>query len=166
MISSLRALGATMEVALAGQLPAAIRKNMLVELWVGMAYGAFYAMTIPFIPVLLRRSGATPEMLAEISASWIPLWRRNVDIALMKNPATPAALLTAKILDTYARKRDGLLSRQTDERQAERQVQFAATRSITVLSSGPMMPCTWPASVALFARIVWSPTCTSCARCT
>ena len=64
MISSLRALGARVEGTLAGQLPAAIRKNMLVELWVGMAYGAFYAMTIPFIPVLLRRSGATPEMLA------------------------------------------------------------------------------------------------------
>lgn len=64
MLSSLRALGARLEVTLAGQLPAAVHKNMLVELWVGMAYGAFYAMTIPFIPVLLRRSGATPEMLA------------------------------------------------------------------------------------------------------
>jgi hypothetical protein len=42
---------------------------------------------------------ATPEMLAEISQSWIPLGRRNVDIALMKNPATPAALLTAVVED-------------------------------------------------------------------
>jgi len=48
---------------------------------------------------------ATPEMLAEISASWIPLWRRNIDIALMKNPATPAALLTAVVEDG----RDGYL---------------------------------------------------------
>lgn len=40
---------------------------------------------------------ATPAMLAEISASWIPLWRRNVDIALMKNPAAPAELLTAVV---------------------------------------------------------------------
>lgn len=40
--------------------------------------------------------------------------------------------LTAKILDNYAKKRDGLISQQTDERQAERQVQFAATRSITL----------------------------------
>jgi hypothetical protein len=40
---------------------------------------------------------ATPEMLTEISQSWIPLGRRNVDIALMKNPATPAALLAAVV---------------------------------------------------------------------
>ncbi|MBX3665728.1 MAG: hypothetical protein KF834_08570 [Burkholderiales bacterium] len=48
---------------------------------------------------------ATPEMLAEISASWIPLWRRNVDIALLKNPSTPSALLTAVVEDG----RDGYL---------------------------------------------------------
>ncbi|MBX3651829.1 MAG: hypothetical protein KF771_10710 [Burkholderiales bacterium] len=48
---------------------------------------------------------APPEMLEEISRSWIPLGRRNVDIALMKNPATPAALLTAVVEDG----RDGYL---------------------------------------------------------
>jgi len=48
---------------------------------------------------------ATPEMLGEISRSWIPLGRRNVDIALMKNPAAPAALLTAVVEDG----RDGFL---------------------------------------------------------
>jgi hypothetical protein len=48
---------------------------------------------------------ATPEMLEEISRSWIPLWRRNVDIALIKNPAAPAALLTAVVEDG----RDGYL---------------------------------------------------------
>jgi hypothetical protein len=40
---------------------------------------------------------ATPEMLQEISAAWIPLWRRDVDIALAKNPATPPALLAALV---------------------------------------------------------------------
>jgi hypothetical protein len=48
---------------------------------------------------------ATPEMLEEISRSWIPLWRRNVDIALVKNPAAPAALLAAVVEDG----RDGYL---------------------------------------------------------
>lgn len=38
---------------------------------------------------------ATPEMLQEISAAWIPLWRHDVDSALARNPATPAALLAA-----------------------------------------------------------------------
>lgn len=64
MISSLRALGTQVEVALAGQLPAGVRKNMLIELWVGLAYGVFFAATIPFIPVLLRRSGASEMLLA------------------------------------------------------------------------------------------------------
>ncbi len=40
---------------------------------------------------------ATPEMLAEISQSWLPLGRRDVDEALLKNPATPAAMLTAVV---------------------------------------------------------------------
>ncbi|MEZ4615129.1 MAG: MFS transporter [Caldilineaceae bacterium] len=62
------ALGARIERMLAGQLPAALRKNMMIELWVAITYGIFYAMTLPFIPVLLRRSGATAEMVALYTA--------------------------------------------------------------------------------------------------
>jgi len=40
---------------------------------------------------------ATPEMLMEIRQSWLPLGRRDVDEALLKNPAAPAVLLTAVI---------------------------------------------------------------------
>lgn len=40
---------------------------------------------------------ATPEMLIEISQAWLPLGRRDVDEALLKNPATPAAALTAVV---------------------------------------------------------------------
>lgn len=40
---------------------------------------------------------ATPEMLIEISRAWLPLGRRDVDEALLKNPATPAAVLTAVV---------------------------------------------------------------------
>ncbi len=65
---SLRALGAQVETLLAGQLPAQVRKNMLTEVWVAIAYGVFYATTLPFIPVLLRRSGATAEMVALYTA--------------------------------------------------------------------------------------------------
>ncbi|MEZ4675097.1 MAG: MFS transporter [Caldilineaceae bacterium] len=68
MMSALRALGARIERMLAGQLPAALRKNMMIELWVAITYGIFYAMTLPFIPVLLRRSGATAEMVALYTA--------------------------------------------------------------------------------------------------
>ncbi len=68
MMSALRALGARFETMLAGQLPAALRKNMMIELWVAVTYGIFYATTLPFIPVLLRRSGATAEMVALYTA--------------------------------------------------------------------------------------------------
>lgn len=68
MMSALRALGARIETMLAGQLPAALRKNMMIELWVAITYGIFYATTLPFIPVLLRRSGATAEMVALYTA--------------------------------------------------------------------------------------------------
>ena len=40
---------------------------------------------------------ATPEMLLEISQSWLPLGRRDVDEALLKNPATPTVVLTAVV---------------------------------------------------------------------
>lgn len=44
-----------------------------------------------------RDPQATPEMLLEISQSWLPLGRRDVDEALLKNPLTPAAVLTAVV---------------------------------------------------------------------
>lgn len=45
---------------------------------------------------------------------------------------TETRVHTGKILDNYARKRDALISRQTDERQSERDAQFARTRTITL----------------------------------
>ncbi|MBY0269953.1 MAG: hypothetical protein K2X06_08805 [Burkholderiales bacterium] len=44
-----------------------------------------------------RNPRATSEMLIEISQSWLPLGRRDVDVALLKNPAAPAVLLTAVV---------------------------------------------------------------------
>lgn len=46
-----------------------------------------------------RDPQATPEMLLEISQSWLPLGRSDVDVALLKNPAAPAALLAAVVDD-------------------------------------------------------------------
>lgn len=68
MSGMLRAVGARIEATLAGQLPESVRKNMMIELGVAVAYGIFYAMTLPFIPVLLRRSGASAEMVAIYTA--------------------------------------------------------------------------------------------------
>jgi len=44
-----------------------------------------------------RDPQATPEMLQEISRAWLPLGRRDVDAALLKNPLTPAAVLVAVV---------------------------------------------------------------------
>lgn len=44
-----------------------------------------------------RDAQAAPEMLIELSQSWLPLGRRDVDEALLKNPATPAVVLAAVV---------------------------------------------------------------------
>ena len=69
MFTTLKHLGARLEFSLAGELPAGVRKNMLTELWTALAYGAFWAMTMPFIPVILRRTGASAELIA-FYTSW------------------------------------------------------------------------------------------------
>jgi len=56
--------GRGIEERLAGVLPEAVRHNMHVELWVSIAYGVFFAASISFIPVILRRLGASPDLLA------------------------------------------------------------------------------------------------------
>lgn len=42
---------------------------------------------------------ATPEMLTEISQSWMPFGRRYLDVALLKNRATPAPVLEVAVGD-------------------------------------------------------------------
>lgn len=42
---------------------------------------------------------ATPEMLTEISRSWMPFGRRYLDVALLKNKATPAPVLEIAVGD-------------------------------------------------------------------
>jgi MFS transporter, DHA1 family, inner membrane transport protein len=64
MIASLKGLGAWLESTFTGRISDAVRHNMHIELWAALAYGAFYATTLPFVPVVLRRTGASPEMIA------------------------------------------------------------------------------------------------------
>lgn len=64
LLTAIRHLGARVETTLAGALPASIRQNMVIELWAALAYGAFYATTLPFVPVILRRNGASAELIA------------------------------------------------------------------------------------------------------
>ncbi|MFN8489751.1 MAG: MFS transporter [Caldilineaceae bacterium] len=64
MLATIKGIGARIELTMVGQLSVTMRQNMLIELWTALAYGTFYAMAIPFIPAILRRSGATELMLA------------------------------------------------------------------------------------------------------
>ncbi len=56
------------ETALAGSLSPSVRRVMHTELSMSLAYGVFYACIIPFTQVVLRRLGASVDMLALYTA--------------------------------------------------------------------------------------------------
>ena len=60
--------GGWIEAALAGSLSPSVRRVMHIELSMSLAYGVFYATIIPFTQVVLRRMGATVDMLAIYTA--------------------------------------------------------------------------------------------------
>ena len=60
--------GGWIEAALAGSLSPSVRRVMHIELSMSLAYGVFYATSIPFTQVVLRRMGATVDMLAIFTA--------------------------------------------------------------------------------------------------
>ncbi len=52
------------ESSLTGALSPAVRRNMYIELVGSMAYGLFFGASLQFIPVVLRKLGASPDLLA------------------------------------------------------------------------------------------------------
>ncbi|MYC93411.1 MAG: MFS transporter [Caldilineaceae bacterium SB0661_bin_32] len=56
------------ETALAGSLSPTVRRVMHIELSMSLAYGVFYACIMPFTQVVLRRMGASVDMLALYTA--------------------------------------------------------------------------------------------------
>ncbi|MBU6334475.1 MAG: MFS transporter [Chloroflexi bacterium] len=52
------------ERALVGRVPDDVGFNVRVELWASVAYGVFHAACLGFMPVVLRREGASAEALA------------------------------------------------------------------------------------------------------
>lgn len=46
---------------------------------------------------IAENSASTPAALEEVSRRWIPFWRKEIDVALAKNPSTPASLLEAMV---------------------------------------------------------------------
>jgi predicted MFS family arabinose efflux permease len=56
------------ERALTGPLPEDVRRNLRIEIVASIAYGIFYAVAISFMPVVLRRLGASSTLLAFYTA--------------------------------------------------------------------------------------------------
>lgn len=64
MTTHLHALRTRLEQSLVGALPPDVRRNMVIELGGSVVYGLFYGATVQFVPVVLRRMGASPDLLA------------------------------------------------------------------------------------------------------
>ncbi len=89
-----RRAGRHLEGMMTGALPADVRRNMHTEVLVALAYGAFYACTIPFIPVILRRLGASPDMLALYAAlQFLGSITSSLSIIVMRRRRTMTVIL-------------------------------------------------------------------------
>jgi predicted MFS family arabinose efflux permease len=66
--STLATIGRRLELALTGPLPETVRRNLRVETIAAIAYGIFYAAALSFMPVVLRRLGASSGLLAIYTA--------------------------------------------------------------------------------------------------
>jgi MFS transporter, DHA1 family, inner membrane transport protein len=73
----------------ADSLAPTVRYNMYTELWGAIAYGIFFAAAIQFIPVVLRKMGASSELLALYTAqTYIGSILTSFSIVLMRRRRT------------------------------------------------------------------------------
>lgn len=95
MTLSFRRAGRHLEGMMTGALPIDVRRNMHTEVLVALAYGAFYACTIPFIPVILRRLGATTDMLALYAAlQFLGSITSSLSMVVMRRRRTMSVILS------------------------------------------------------------------------
>jgi len=95
MFATVRALSAQMEALLAGALDKDVQRNMHIEVLSSVAYGMFYACVIPFIPVVLRRAGATPDMIAlYASLQFLGSITTSLSLVLMRRRRTFNVIIT------------------------------------------------------------------------
>jgi MFS family permease len=66
--ATLQAIIRRLELALIGRLPAELRRNLWIETTAAIAYGVFFATALAFMPVVLRRLGASSTLLAIYTA--------------------------------------------------------------------------------------------------
>lgn len=99
MFATVRALGAQVEALLAGALDKDVQRNMHIEVLSSVAYGIFYACVIPFIPVVLRRAGATPDMIAlYASLQFLGSITTSLSLVLMRRRRTFNVIITCWLL--------------------------------------------------------------------
>lgn len=85
MRSTLALLRTRVERTFSEPLAPLVRRNMYIELWASVAYGIFYAGAIQYIPVVLRRLGASSELLALYTAqTYLGSILTSLSIVLMR----------------------------------------------------------------------------------
>jgi len=85
VLSALTLLSARLERTFTEPLTPEVRRNMVVELLASVAYGIFYAAAIQYIPVVLRRLGASSELLALYTAqTYLGSILTSLSIVLMR----------------------------------------------------------------------------------
>jgi DHA1 family inner membrane transport protein len=68
MSSKPSTIGRRLELALTGRLPDDVRRNLWTETIASIAFGIFFATALSFMPVVLRRLGASSTLLAIYTA--------------------------------------------------------------------------------------------------
>jgi MFS family permease len=82
-------VGARLGLGFTAGLAPAVRANMMTELWGSVAYGIFWAAALQFVPVVLRRMGAGPELLALYSSqTYIGFILTSLSVVLMRGRRT------------------------------------------------------------------------------
>lgn len=99
MFGTVRAMGAQVEARLAGALAKEVQRNMHIEVLSSVAYGIFYACVIPFIPVVLRRAGASADMIAiYASLQFLGSITTSLSLVLMRRRRTFTVIITCWLL--------------------------------------------------------------------
>ena len=85
----LRGFGSWLGLDFTYALNPVVRYNVFTELWGSVAFGVFWAAAIQFVPVVLRRLGAGPELIALYTAqTYLGAILTSLSIVLMRGRRT------------------------------------------------------------------------------
>ena len=85
----LRGIGNWLGMGFTDSLHPTVRYNVFTELWGSVAYGVFWAAALQFVPVVLRRMGAGPDVIAFYTAqSYLGAILTSLSIVMMRGRRT------------------------------------------------------------------------------